>query len=149
VYKRQCLSYKPFFDSQTQSTELKLEIGTQSVALPNAYTYFANKTDDFYTHIAIQRNSLNVVSLYIDGIRQNIALTSTAVISLLDMRLALVGNLGSLRITNGIERYKGNTEVIPSLRFGLVGGAVDIIDREIFDTYTWLDRELEHEIFCS
>jgi hypothetical protein len=65
------------------------------------------------------------------------------------MRVALVGNLGSIRLTKGVERYTGNSEIVPSLRFGLVGGAVDILDREVFNDYTWLDRELEHEIFCS
>jgi hypothetical protein len=143
------LSYTPFFSSISQGTKLELTIGTQSITLPNAYTYFANKTDDFYTHIAIQRNSLGVVSLFIDGILQTTNISSTAPISLSDMRVALVGNLGSIRLTKGVERYTGNSEIVPSLRFGLVGGAVDILDREVFNDYTWLDRELEHEIFCS
>jgi hypothetical protein len=143
------LSYKPFFSTTSQTTRLTLEVGNQVSSLSNAYTYFDNKTDDFYTHIAIQRNSTNQIALFIDGIKQDINITYTGSIALEDLRIALVGNLGSFRITEGIERYNDNTDLLPSLRFGLVGGAVDIIDREVFDTYTWLDRELEHEIFCS
>jgi hypothetical protein len=142
------LAYVPSYGPTFQSTNLEVRIGTNVVTLPNAYLYFTNKAEDYYTHIALQRLSNGDIELYIDGVIQTMTLNNTATISIDSFVSALVGNLNSLRLTKGIARYTPNVLVTPNLRFGLVGGANDILDRQVFNTHYWLDKELEHDIFC-
>lgn len=145
------LTYKPLYTATGQQTELSLTIGnsSNSVVLLNAYTYFHNKTEDFYTHLAIQRRGA-VFELYIDGVLQNTTglSASTATLSISSYICSLYGRLSTLRITNKVARYLPNLINTPALRFGLVGGANEILDRQVFNSFTWLDRDLEHEIFC-
>jgi hypothetical protein len=142
------IGYVPIYTDTAQGTSIEIKAGATIVTLPNAYTYFANKVEDYYTHIALQRLSSGVFELYIDGVLQTMTLSSSSTFSIDSFVSALDGNLSSFRLTKGIARYTPNVLVTPSLRFGLVGGANDILDRQVFNTYSWLDRELEHEIFC-
>lgn len=142
------IGYVPIYTSTSQATSIEIKAGSTIVTLPNAYTYFVNKTEDYYTHIALQRLSSGVFELYIDGVLQTMTLSSGNTFTINSFVSALNGNLSSFRLTKGIARYTPNVSVTPNLRFGLVGGANDILDRQVFNTYSWLDRELEHEIFC-
>jgi hypothetical protein len=144
------LSYKPFWNSTGQDTELKLRIGSTVTTLSNAYTYFANKSDDFYTHICIQRRA-GQIELYVDGIQQVLStpVSTSQTFTISAYNVAAAFNLSALRITNKLARYLPNMTVTPSIRFGLVGGANTILDRQVFNSYSWLDRDLEHDIFCS
>lgn len=140
--------YRPSWETSSQQTELLLEIGSSSYVLPNAYTYFYNKSDDFYTHIALQRRG-SLVELYIDGVKQGTAIPITTLDTFNIQRYSIVmnGSLSTMRISK-IARYSSTLLNTPAIRFGLVGGAGDILDRQVFQHYNWLDRDLEHEIFC-
>ena len=142
------IGYVPIYTDIAQSTSIEIRAGSNIVTLPNAYTYFTNKKEDYYTHIALQRLSNGIFELYIDGVVQTMSLTNTDSFSIGSFVSAINGNLSSLRLTKGVARYTPNVLVTPNLRFGLVGGANEILDRQVFNTYSWLDRELEHDIFC-
>jgi hypothetical protein len=146
--ERLSLAYVPTFSATTQQTNLELRVGNDVITLPNAYTYFTNKAEDYYTHIALQRLSNGSFELYVDGIIQTLTMSNSISININSFVTALVGNLNSFRLTRGVTRYSPNVLITPNLRFGLVGGANDILDRQVFNTYYWLDRDLEHDIFC-
>lgn len=140
--------YIPTFSTTGQNTKLELKVGNSQVALENGYTYFYNKSTDFFTHIALQRVG-GEVQLYIDGVIQTIpSIINTDTFLIDSYKAALNGNISTIRLTNSIARYSPNLINVPNLRFGLVGGANDILDRQVFDSFLWLDREFEQEIFA-
>lgn len=135
--------------NSTQTTALKITVGTNEYIYPNAYLYFNDKANK-YIHIALVRSS-TTVQLYIEGILQNPILTSLddpiTELTLSEISITqFLGLYNSLRLSN-VARYTENFNV-PNMRLGLVGGANDILDAQVFDIYGQLDRELEYEIFC-
>lgn len=136
----------------TQNTYLEVRVLDYIYTYVNGYNYFRDKNAK-YIHIAVVRKTNSpILALYVDGVYQmplmSVGLAdimSDIVISGADIT-GFQGLLNTVRITN-YARYHNNF-VIPDMRFGLVGGAVDILDAQVFDTYMYLDKELEYNIFC-
>lgn len=132
-----------------QDTYIEITIHDNTLRYYNAYNYFRDKNNK-YVHIAVVRNS--DVRLFIDGIRQ-VGISDVGSVSILDDITienaditGFKGLLNTVRLTS-YPRYVNNFQ-IPDMRFGLVGGANDILDAQVFDTYMYLDKELEYNIFC-
>lgn len=135
--------------STSQDTYLQLKIHDNVINYPNAYNYFRDK-DSKYVHIAIVRDT--TVRLYIDGVRQ-VGIENAGLISITEdivinsgVITGFKGLLNTIRVTN-YPRYTDNFQ-IPDMRFGLIGGANDILEAQVFDTYMNLDKELEFNWFC-
>jgi hypothetical protein len=100
-----------------------------------------------YIHIAVVRES-NAMYLYVDGeeVRLNTFSAPTWVgnVTIPSFHTEINGNVNSIRITE-VARYKNGSApfAVPNMDFGLVGGASDIIDSQVFDTFRQLDEELE------
>lgn len=132
-----------------QDTYIELTIHDNTIRYHNAYNYFRDKNNK-YVHIAVVRNT--DVRLFIDGIKQ-VGIIDTGAINILDDITienaditGFKGLLNTVRLTS-YARYTNNFQ-IPDMRFGLVGGANDILEAQVFDTYMYLDKELEYNYFC-
>lgn len=145
------LRYVANIDTQ-QDSYIEVKIHDNLYVYPNAYNYFLNKQNR-YVHIALVRDvSSSTVSLYVDGYKQT-PLETLGVISRLNTVTVesatingFVGLLNSLRLTS-ISRYSSSYQN-PNMRFGLTGGANDVLEAQVFDLYRYLDKELEIDIFC-
>lgn len=143
------IKYKGAMTS-TQTTVFEIKIGSNVYTYTNAYNYF-NYRNNRYNHIALTRLGTQTY-FFFDGVLQNNGATnldspaSSFVINT-NTLIQLKGLLNSLRLTKGIARYISNFSV-PSMRFGLVGGATDIIGSQVFDTYRQLNKQVKHLIFC-
>lgn len=136
----------------TQDVVLEIQVHDNVYTYYNAYNYFKDKTNKFI-HLAIVRTSIApYIHLYIEGILQ-VGSVSTGITDVLDditISSATIDNfkgyLNSVRLTK-YARYSNNF-TIPNMRYGLIGGAVDILDAQVFDTYMYMDKELEFDLFC-
>ncbi|MGL5923794.1 hypothetical protein [Chroococcidiopsis sp.] len=128
------LQYKGLVAASTQTTELAVTIGSLSLTLPNAYTYFQRGVG-LYQHVAIVRQSTQY-RVFIDGVTQNYRQLTSAIapngIEFDRYLSSLVGNLNSVRITDRVARYWDNF-LPPDMRFGLTGGEGDrILESQVF-----------------
>ena len=93
------------------------------------------------------------MSLFVDGYVYdcNIDLSpiSTADVSISSATINLQGNLNSVRLT-AIARYPiaAVEFALPNMRFGLTGGAEELMEDYIFNTSHYLgEMEIEHQMF--
>lgn len=135
----------------SQDTMFQVDIGGNSLNYKNAYNYFQYRNNR-YIHVALVRLNTQLY-LFVDGTLQsttdstinnpitNIIIDNSSLIN-------IKGLLNSFRITNGIARYTTNFK-IPDMRFGLVGGAENILKSQVFDYYmNPAKKKLSQEFFC-
>lgn len=136
--------------NSTQNTVFQIRIGNNIYTYKNAYNYFQYRNNR-YIHISLTRKNTQLY-FAVDGIIQN---TSDSTINnpitniLIDnpSRINLKGLFNSLRITKGIARYITNY-TIPAMRYGFVGGAENILQAQVFDTYMQLNSPYYYSVFC-
>lgn len=131
------ISIKYFADiASTQASRIEIALGSDVLIYRNAFRLFRYQNNRF-VHVAVVRVG-DVLKLYVDGIEEIPESTNTlgsiASLSLQNLTISLKGNLNSFRITNGVARYLQNFTV-PNMRFGLLGGALEILENQVFDTY--------------
>lgn len=132
-----------------QDTILTLKIGSTEYTYNNAFRYFQYQNDR-YVHIAVVRKGVEVL-FFVNGVYQN-PITyvddDPATEIIIDAAtINLKGYLNSVRLTS-YARYENNF-IPPSMRFGLTGGAEDILGAQVFDYYMNIgEKELEFNMFC-
>jgi hypothetical protein len=140
-------------NSSTKGGNFTLHSNTYSgFSVTNASRLFKYQGNR-YIHIALVREA-NAIYFYVDGeeVRLNTfsALTWVGNVTIPSFHTEINGNVNSIRITE-VARYKNGSApfAVPNMDFGLVGGASDIIDSQVFDTFRQLDEELEVCMFSS
>lgn len=118
----------------TQQSRIEIVLGTDTLIYTNAFRLFRYQNNRF-VHLAVVREG-TAIKLFVDGIEEipYTFSTSSDTLSLQNLTISLKGNLNSFRITRGIARYTENFTV-PDMRFGLLGGALEILENQVFDTY--------------
>lgn len=132
----------------TLQSYLTVTIGGTQYVFDNAFRIFSYQ-EDRYIHFAIVRSEGDV-KVYIDGhILQPLSAASVnnTVININSLSTTVYANINSLRITDGIARYVTPVFAVPNMEFGLTGGAVDILHASVFNTYLYMDEELEISFF--
>lgn len=141
----------PTGSSAEETSRVEVKIKSNTYNFSNALRLFHNQNNRF-VHFALIRNGINIL-LYVDGILfqpDSVATNSPVSTLILDaINISLEGNLNSVRLTKDIVRYT-NHFTNPNMRFGLTGGAEDLLEDYVFNTSHYLgEKELEHEIFGS
>lgn len=139
------LVYNSLVNTNSQLSTLSFTLGSNTFVYNNALRLFRHQYTR-YVHIAIVRLNTNV-KLYVDGVLQVpvVALTDNPVtsITISQLNMSIKGLINSFRLTKDIARYNNAYFSVPSMRFGLTGGALDILHAQVFDIYRQLDEELE------
>jgi hypothetical protein len=139
----------PINNGFIETIKIEVTIGTQVITFSNAVRLFHNQNNR-YVHFALVRSGVDI-RLYVDGyiFNPDNVYTDNPItqLELGNITISLQGNLNSVRLTKDIARYSNHFH-IPSMRFGLTGGAEDLLEDYIFNTSHYLgEKELEHEIF--
>lgn len=131
-----------------ETTQIVVQLGTSIYTFSNAFRFFSYQNNR-YIHIALVRKENNVF-VYVDGFKATPINNPTNIetLTLNSISLNTHGHLNSVRLTNTIARYDDHF-LVPDMRFGLTGGANDILGTIVDDTYFLLGHmEMEHNIFC-
>jgi len=149
-----------YFDSTNLRMQYRLTAGYADfeVVLLGSTYLFSNAVRSFrnqnnrYVHVALVRSG-NTLSLFVDGYvcDCNIDLSpiSIANVSIPNATINLQGNLNSVRLT-AIARYPiaAVEFAVPNMRFGLTGGAEELMEDYIFNTSHYLgEMEIGHQMF--